>query len=160
MWCTHEHALASRPRGSPPLKGDRAEQASPYNNNNTMLCFCVASPCYAGRRSRSSRPPHRPGRQAAPRKVEMLFGQLQYSNGATAGPRGYWPKHGKASLVRSSPPPALDALLHVSRRSGSPYKSLMEVSKFFIRILIIDLRGRVEGPVVSGEPTRKQRKQR
>ena len=24
------------------------------------------SPCYAGRRSRSSRPPHRPGRQAAP----------------------------------------------------------------------------------------------
>ena len=53
----------------------------------------------------------------------------RHSNGATAGPRGYWPKHGKASLVRSSPPPALDALLHVSRRSGSPYKSLMKVVK-------------------------------
>ena len=55
----------------------------------------------------------------------------RHSNGATAGPRGYWPKHGKASLVRSSPPPALDALLHVSRRSGSPYKSLMKAHPLF-----------------------------
>ena len=67
-------------------------------------------------------------RSSGKRSVLCAF-RGRHSNGATVGPRGYWPKHGKASLVKNSPPPALDALLHVSRRSGSPYKSLMKVVK-------------------------------
>ena len=37
--------------------------------------------------------------------------------------------HGKASLVRSSSPPALGAPHQLSRRVGSPSKSLMEVAR-------------------------------